>query len=98
VLVSVVSLVRFLFEIYFWLLLIRIILSWFPVVPRSELSQSLLNFLYEVTEPYLGLFRRILPMVSLGGAGIDFSPIVAIIVLRLIERAVLTLIVFGFRF
>ena len=90
-LIKFIPLVDLLFRVYFWLLLIRIILSWVPVVPQSELSRSLLHFLCDVTEPYLNLFRRALPILSLGGAGIDFSPIVAIIVLSLIQRAVKTL-------
>ena len=34
-----------------------------------------------MTEPYLGLFRRVIPVVRLGGSGIDFSSVVALIVL-----------------
>jgi uncharacterized protein YggT (Ycf19 family) len=39
------------------------------------------RFLYDVVEPYLRLFRRILPSFSLGGLGLDLSPIIAVIVL-----------------
>ena len=38
-----------------------------------------------VVEPYLALFRRFIPPMS----GIDFSPIVAIVVLRLVQRVFL---------
>ena len=57
-------------------------------IPYSRWSDAVLTFLRDVCEPYLRLFRRILP--SFGG--LDFSPIVAIIVLQvagdLIARAI----------
>jgi YggT family protein len=51
-------------------------------IPYSRWSDAVLSFLREVCEPYLRLFRRILP--SFGG--LDFSPIIAIIVLQLAAR------------
>jgi uncharacterized protein YggT (Ycf19 family) len=46
----------------------------------------------DVTDPYLNLFRRFLPMVRLGGAGLDLSPIVATIVLIIVSSFVAGLI------
>jgi len=62
-------------SIYSLLLIIRILLSWFPNIdwmnqPFAALSQ--------LTDPYLNLFRSIIP--SLGG--IDFSPILAILAIQ----------------
>ena len=51
-------------------------------IPYSRWSDAILGFLREVCEPFLRLFRRFLP--SFGG--LDFSPIVAIIVLQLAAR------------
>jgi YggT family protein len=48
-------------------------------VPYSRWSDAILTFLRDASEPYLRLFRRILP--SFGG--LDFSPIVGIIVLQI---------------
>jgi YggT family protein len=57
-------------------------------IPYSRASNAFLNFLRDVCEPFLRLFRRILP--SFGG--LDLSPVVAIIVLQLagwlISRAI----------
>ena len=47
-------------------------------IPYSRWSDAILGFLREVCEPYLRVFRRFLP--SFGG--LDLSPIVAIILLR----------------
>lgn len=57
-------------------------------IPYSRWSDAVLGFLRDVCEPYLRLFRRVLP--SFGG--LDFSPIVGILVLQvagtLISRAI----------
>jgi YggT family protein len=47
-------------------------------VPYTRWSDAVLTFLRDVTEPYLRIFRRILP--SFGG--LDLSPLVAVIVLQ----------------
>jgi YggT family protein len=47
-------------------------------IPYSRTSNAIIGFLRDVCEPYLRLFRRILP--SFGG--LDFSPIVGIILLQ----------------
>ena len=61
---------------YSYLLIIRVLLTWFPNVnwynqPFAALSQ--------ITDPYLNLFRSIIPPL----AGMDFSPILAFLVLNL---------------
>jgi len=48
-------------------------------IPYSRWSDAVLTFLREVSEPYLRLFRRILPPFG----GLDLSPIIAIAVVRL---------------
>ena len=50
------------------------------------------RFLYDVVDPYLRLFRRFIPQLSLGGLGLDLSPIFAIIVLYAIYAVVQRLI------
>lgn len=77
----IIELVDRAFQIYSLLLLARIIMSWIPL-PDGPAINAVSGFVYDVTEPYLGLFRRVLPMVSMGGAGIDFSPIIAFFVLN----------------
>jgi YggT family protein len=56
--------------------------------PYSRASDAVLGFLHDVCEPYLRLFRRIIPMVG----AFDFSPIVAIIVLSLVGNLLVSLI------
>jgi YggT family protein len=66
-------------SIYSVLLIIRILLTWFPTIdwysqPFAALSQ--------LTDPYLNIFRSIIPPLG----GIDFSPMLAIFALQLISQ------------
>jgi YggT family protein len=56
------------------IILIRIILSWVNPDPNNRLA----HFIYEITDPYLGLFRKL----PLQFGMFDLSPIVAILVLQ----------------
>ncbi len=53
-------------------------------VPYSRVSDAVLTFLREVVEPFLRIFRRVLP--SFGG--LDLSPLVAVIVLQAAARLI----------
>jgi YggT family protein len=61
--------------LYSIFILIRIILSWINPDPYNRL----VNFLYEITDPYLDFFRKYTP-IQIGI--IDLSPIVAIFALN----------------
>ncbi len=74
--------------VYIILIFIRIILSWIPRMPYNRYLSAFVKFVSDVTDPYLNLFRRFLPMVRLGGAGLDLSPIVATIVLIVVSNLV----------
>jgi uncharacterized protein YggT (Ycf19 family) len=82
-----VSFVLALIRVYYWLIIIRVVLSWIPL-PENDIVRLIYRFIYDATEPYLGLFRRIIPSMGRGGVGFDFSPIVGILVLFVIENLV----------
>lgn len=63
-----------LIEVYTWVLIIYILMSWFPNARESSFGR----FLGSLAEPYLEPFRRIVPSLGM----IDFSPWVALLVLR----------------
>ena len=77
--------------VYAVLIFIRILLSWFRL-PYSRWLNAVIEFVTEVTDPYLNLFRRYLPLVRLGPGAIDLSPMVATIVLIVVWRIVVSLI------
>lgn len=70
---------------YTILLFLRIVSSWLP----DWQAHHLVRFLAFYTDPYLNLFRRLLP--PLGGV-LDISPILAFFVLKLFEIILLNLI------
>jgi YggT family protein len=78
--------------VYLVLIFVRILTSWIPRMPYNRYLAAFLQFVSDVTDPYLNLFRRFLPMVRLGGAGLDLSPIVATIVLIFVSSIAADLI------
>jgi YggT family protein len=75
---SFLGVFRTFFDIFFYALLLQVILSW--VNPQSPVS----GVLNSLTKPILGPIQRVLPTAS----GIDFSPIVALIFLQMINVSV----------
>lgn len=69
------TLVTFL-NIYMVLMFVRILLSWFPNINWYDPPFSILS---QLTDPYLNLFRSLIPPLG----GIDLSPIIAIFVLQI---------------
>ncbi|MEG4251298.1 YggT family protein [Microcoleus sp. AT3-A2] len=62
-------------QIYVALMIIRVLLSWFPNINWYDPPFSILS---QLTDPYLNLFRSIIPPLG----GIDFSPLIAFFVLQ----------------
>ena len=80
------SIITKLFQIYMLLIVIWCIMSW---IPRGNSTvDSIRDALGSLVEPWLNLFRRLIPPVG----GIDFSPIVALFALELIERLILSIL------
>lgn len=71
-----------LFVGYTLLLFGRIAISWFPNLQGSKFAR----FLYLYTEPYLALFRKVVPPI---GGMLDLSPLFAFFCLRLLESLVM---------
>jgi len=85
--------VSFLFDVWTIALLARIFLSWFNVSPYhpivrilNTVTEPILGPLNTVTEPILGPLRRVIPPIGM----MDISPIVAILLVQVLERLVIT--------
>lgn len=74
--------------IIFAYIITSLIFSFGGRVPYSRWSSAILGFLRDVTEPYLGLFRRFIPPIG----PVDVSPIVAILVLQIVGFFIIGLI------
>jgi YggT family protein len=77
--------------VYAVLIFIRILLSWFRL-PYSRPLNIFREFVTSVTDPYLNLWRRFLPLVRVGPGAIDLSPMVGTIVLLFVAGIVSNLI------
>ncbi len=70
-------------SIYQFILIIRVLLTWFP---NLDMSNPILLNLCAITDPYLNFFRGIIPPLG----GLDLSPILAFILLRVLEGLLTT--------
>ncbi|MBN1460114.1 MAG: YggT family protein [Armatimonadetes bacterium] len=77
---TLILVVYLLLVVYSWLIIVRALLSWFPARPGSRIS-SVKRVLHVLTEPYLRLFRRLLPQARIGPVGLDLSALVGLVVL-----------------
>ncbi|HVN60043.1 MAG TPA: YggT family protein, partial [Gaiellaceae bacterium] len=73
--------------VYVLLILVYIVMTWVRL-PYSLWLNRIQRFLYDVCDPYLRLFRKILPPLG----PLDLSPIVGVLVLVLLERIVIALL------
>ena len=82
----VAKLVNNIFYFYFLLIILRIFLTW---IPNIDWYQQPFKTVKGVTDVYLNIFRSFIPPLG----GLDFSPIIAIIVLQIIQSLVVNIIV-----
>ncbi|WP_342635822.1 YggT family protein [Enorma phocaeensis] len=85
---SIAQLISTLVNFYEMLVLVYIIMRWFPL-REGGLAYDIAMVLQSICEPFLGLFRRFIPPMG----GIDFSPVIAILALNLIARFVIGIII-----
>ena len=87
-----VTLVDYAYYILFGFIIASILFSWFPGYPSSSFMQAVYDAVRAVANPILMPIRSRVPMLRLGGFGIDLSPIIAIFGLS-IARTLLTIII-----
>ena len=76
------------FNIVFLLILVRILLSFLPQFRSNQIAEMV----FGITEPILGPFQRLIPPIGM----IDISPMVALIVLSIVEQVLLSLLIGAF--
>lgn len=81
-----------LFLVYIVLILVRVLISWIPRMPYNPALRTVLDFVTDTTDPYLNLFRRLIPPIGGGGFGLDLSPMIGIIVLVVLRGLIVGLI------
>jgi len=77
-------------QIYYFIVFGRIIMSWFMVGGGSDnpALTAIYQFVYGVTEPFLALIRSVIPSIKMGMGYLDLSPIVLLILVRILREIV----------
>ena len=76
--ISILQVIATTLSLYYFLLIIRILLTWFPVI---DWSNGILSALTSITDPYLNIFRGIIPPIG----GFDISSLLALILFQVIQ-------------
>ena len=82
---AIAYLIHLTFLTYTILLFVRVVGSWFPAFARHRI----MYFVFQLTEPYLGFFRRIIPPI---GGVLDLSPLRGFFALQLLEHLCLSVL------
>lgn len=85
VIIIIAHLIHWVFLAYTILLLVRVVGSWFQKLARHRL----MRFVHFYTDPYLNLFRRLIPPI---GGALDLSPMLGFFVLQFLEKIILMII------
>jgi YggT family protein len=85
---SIINIISMIFQIYSFLILLEVIASWILVarVRLPDFAYTLLNAVHSLTSPVLDPIRRLIP----GLGGLDLSPIIALILLDVLRRIIIT--------
>lgn len=71
--------IYYILVIFQFILLARVLLSWFPNIDRSN---PLVQMLYQITEPVLQPIRNVLPQTGM----MDFSPLIVFLIISVLMR------------
>nr|WP_180272204.1 YggT family protein [Actinomyces ruminis] len=94
--VAIISIISSLLNLYVLILLIRVVLDWIQLFARSWRPTGvvlvLANIVYGLTDPPLRQIRRFVPLVRLGGVGIDLGFLVLWFGIVIIQYLLLLLV------
>jgi YggT family protein len=75
----VITFLWLLLQVLWLAILVRVILSWFPVDPQNPI----IRLVWDVTEPILAPFRRVIPRIGM----FDLSPLAAFLVISFLQQS-----------
>ncbi|GIO65524.1 membrane protein [Paenibacillus cookii] len=84
---EIITIVQYLFQIYFYMIIVYVLMSWLPNLRESFIGE----LLGKLVEPYLSPFRRFIPPIA---GMLDISPIIALLVLQFAERGVIAILLY----
>ena len=83
---TAIQIIRIFLEVLSFSVFIRVILSWFIMYTKNRSVIVLYQVFHQITEPILAPLRRIIPNIGM----IDITPVVAIILLYVIDMVLLS--------
>ena len=78
----IILLLKILFYSFYYILLLRVLISWFPSLTRRKFT----GFIFNITEPFLSPIRNIIPT---NHSGLDFSALILFIILNFLKTQLL---------
>jgi YggT family protein len=85
----IITIIDLLFNVFYILLIVRIIFSFIRVSPYHPTWGPVIRVVYELTEPVLAPVRRMMPPMG----GLDFSPLIVLILASVLRRILIQLLV-----
>lgn len=86
---GLISIINAIFTIFYLLILAHILLSWIRPNPYHPVWGPIMRVVNGVMDPIMAPIRRLLPPLG----GLDFSPMIVLVVARLIQGALIKLVV-----
>ncbi len=88
---KIMYMARSLINVMSFIILVRVILSWMPMLGGGgNFLNSIMNFVYGITEPFLAPIRAVLAKTPLASLPIDLSPIVLFMLLSFLTELTYT--------
>ena len=81
-----IKIIRIFLEVLSFFIFARVILSWFIMSTRNRVVITIYQIFHQITEPILGPLHKIIPNIGM----IDITPVVAIILLYIIDMVLAT--------
>lgn len=86
---TIIRAINSFFNVLVWLIIIRSLAS----ILIRDYSNPIVRGLYEVTEPILEPFRKLIYSLNIDTGMMDFSPLLAIVVINILRRVVIGILI-----
>jgi len=80
----VLEILCYLLGLYALVLIVRVVLSWFPINPNG-MGATVAGFIYLMTDPVLVPLRRVMPALRIGSVGLDLAPMALFFLITLVR-------------
>ncbi|WEV66940.1 YggT family protein [Bifidobacterium sp. ESL0769] len=88
-LITILSLIKWVIAVYSTVLLIRVLIDWvFALIPSwrpGRVIGSIVNVFYVLTDPPLRWLGRFIPVIRMGNMGLDVTPVVLWFILAVVD-------------